>query len=67
MIDDEEHQYDSAEPAGHDVQKTQVKGVGLSLAARHRLAFNADKKRLGTVVAVKATAYKQLVVAALCG
>jgi hypothetical protein len=43
VINNEKHQNDSTKSTGHDVQKAQTKGSGLSLPARHWLAFNTNQ------------------------
>ena len=44
MIDDQEHQHDGAESAGHDVEEAEVKGRRLPLAPRHGSGGHRDQQ-----------------------
>ena len=46
VIDDQEYEHHCAEPAGHDVEKAEVKCGGLSLASGHNSGFHSDKAYL---------------------
>jgi hypothetical protein len=46
VIDDQKYEHHRAETAGHDVEKAEVKGGGLSLAPGHESGIHSDEAHL---------------------
>ena len=59
MVYDDENENNCAEATGHDVQKAEVKCIGLSFPPRHGLRLNDNDYGFFAVVTIQPTAYRE--------